>query len=147
MKIPAASTQNNKKNKVAHFQQNPAHRWWCWEPQGKGSRSSSSKRRWWTIYWVDLSLPSVFLIFSLFLLSVSHFSSTNSFIISLSFFFSVHFGLSLQYFVIRRNMCNNLIHFNLKLFPVLTHNKNQTGNWKHYPVKKITRCWLTRRRK
>ena len=121
MKIPCLLflSQNNKRG--AHFQQGSNTSMMIFREPNRGSLSGSSKRRWWTIYWVDVSLPSV--------LSLHFFFP--------SFIFFPLFGLFLfcnNYFVISRNVLartsrlrktysniRHLIHFNLTAWIFVIH--------------------------
>ena len=104
MKIPCLLflSQNNKRG--AHFQQGSNTSMMILGIPSRGSLSGSSKRRWWTVYWVDVSLPSV-LSLSLFFLSFLPFSF-SFWLISL---------FCNNYFVISRNVLARTSRLRAKL--------------------------------
>jgi hypothetical protein len=109
MEIPAASTQNNPKktklrisNKIQPIDDDDVG---SRRAKAAGAAAVKEDDGRYTGWFCPCHLFSSF--FPFFFLSVSHFSSTNSFIISLSFFFSFRtfWLIPAIYFVIRRNIC------------------------------------------
>jgi hypothetical protein len=122
MEIPAASTQNNPKktklrisNKIQHIDDDVG------SPRAKAAGAAAVKEDdgRYTGWICPCHLFSSFFPFFFFPCLISLLQILLSF--PYPFFSRTFWLIPAIYFVIRRNMCNNLIHFNLKLFPVLTH--------------------------